>query len=985
MTVAELVVKIKANTADFNKNFDKLSKRLAADSKKMREAGKTMTMKVTAPLALMGAAALKAGADFETGMNKVAGLAGLDKTSEMFKKLEGQARELGATTQFSASQAADAMGFLAMAGMEADSIYAAMPHTLNLAAAAQMDLGTSADIVSNVMTGYGLAADDAERATDVLVKAMTSANTDLSQLGEAMKYAGPVASAMGITFEDAAAAIGLMGNAGIQGSMAGTSLRGSLARLANPTAGITDAMTTLGERLGYTSEETEAMMANVGKTGPLENMTGIVQFLEQSGAEAADMLAIFGQRAGPAMAALVSQGSEALEGLKGDLEGAGGTAKRIADIQMEGLKGAMLGLKSAAEAVAISLSSSGLLNWATKLAERVAGLLRWVANLDPKFLKWASVVGIVVAAIGPLLVVLGTLGAAIPAITAGATALGVAFTVATGPIGIITAAIAALVAGSVVLWKNWDKVTAFMQESWLKVKLRILVGVTGILEGIAKVTQFIPGVGKKVEVALEGMRAASTRAAQDVAAFSLSQAEAALAAKREAEALDTQTEAAKDAAESIDTLTGSTEGLTSAQGSLLETTEEVALSSLPHIDRAVATSRAEADSWADVIKKVDAAHVNLKNAIGGTHPTLKTHKDHLGRTVLSATEFGEAHLRGAEAVNTYLASVKDATEDTPKLGLAFNVLKAKLTDKDGLISAFGKDGFSGAVGLAKGALKGFGMDALDIATKAIPGLGPALGIAAGLFKAFGVDVNKVLGNIGNKIKGLGEKILGIFGKSRKAKKKAQTLDQFVSDVAKAGIDLSALDAVSKKAIENIMTPILTSGKASKAELLDALGLEAGALGRTIEDAFGILLQQSVDRGGDAMGAGIFAILNDVGTKLGQEFGLESGAVFEELFAYLGVSMEEAQRLAEEMRARQAGQAGDRDGETSNATGRATQTWAGDAVGQSIASSLTNNNLSNMVGMTPNQQTINVVLDGQTIATSTAPFMAGELEVRGTNF
>src|SRR5690606_23092297 len=156
------------------------------------------------------------------------------------------ARQLGADTQYSAAQAAEGMTYLAMAGFNVQQTIAAMPGVLQLAASAQLDLATAADIATNILTGYGLAVEELARVNDVLVSAMTGANTNLQQLGEAMKYAGPVASAAGLEFEEAAAAIALMGNAGIQGSMAGTSLRGAITRLLNPTRQVQDLIRELG-------------------------------------------------------------------------------------------------------------------------------------------------------------------------------------------------------------------------------------------------------------------------------------------------------------------------------------------------------------------------------------------------------------------------------------------------------------------------------------------------------------------------------------------------------------------------------------------------------------------------------------------------------------------------------------------------------------------------------------------------------------------
>src|SRR5690606_26502147 len=160
---------------------------------KMQQVGASLTRNLTLPIVALGGAALKAGADFEQGMNRVRALTGA--TGDTFKALEDQAKRLGATTQFLATEAADAMGFLAQAGFNAEQILGSMEATLNLAAAAQLDLGQAADIVSNVMQGYGLATSEAGRATDVLTQAFSSSNTNLEQLGQAMKYVGPIASA----------------------------------------------------------------------------------------------------------------------------------------------------------------------------------------------------------------------------------------------------------------------------------------------------------------------------------------------------------------------------------------------------------------------------------------------------------------------------------------------------------------------------------------------------------------------------------------------------------------------------------------------------------------------------------------------------------------------------------------------------------------------------------------------------------------------
>lgn len=354
----------------------------------MTATGRMATRRLTLPIVGMGAASLMAGANFESGMNRVRGLTGA--TGADLEALESQARSLGATTQYSAGQAADAMGFLAMAGFEADEIVGAMPSTLQLAAAAQLDLAQAADITSNILTGYGLEVSELGHANDVLATAMTSANTNLVQLGDAMRYAGPVANSAGVEFEEAAAALALMGNAGIQGSMAGTSLRGAISRLLNPTGEAADVM----RRLGI--EATDA-------DGNLVSLEAIVSQLETSGASTADMMLLFGQRAGPAMSALVSQGSDALRDLTANLRDSEGAAETLADIQMEGLTGAMRRLRSAAESLAISFADSGLLDGATSLALTFADMLQWASELNPWILQVAGGLGALVAAVGPLM------------------------------------------------------------------------------------------------------------------------------------------------------------------------------------------------------------------------------------------------------------------------------------------------------------------------------------------------------------------------------------------------------------------------------------------------------------------------------------------------------------------------------------------------------------------------------------------------------
>jgi TP901 family phage tail tape measure protein len=468
--IGALRVTLGIDTAAFTQGISNAQKQMGAIGAKMTSVGKGMTAGITAPLVAFGGLALKVAGDFEASMNKVAAVSGA--TGDELAAMRDQAKLLGATTQFSASQAADAMGFLAMAGFKANEVIAAMPGTLQLAASAQMDLGTTADIVSNILSGYGLKVEELGRVNDVLVKAFTASNTNLEQLGEAMKYAGPVASAAGVGFEEAAAALGMMGNAGIQASMAGTSLRGAISRILAPTKSMRGAMAEAG--LAFTDAQ--------GKLLPLAD---IVENLAPHAEDAGLFMELFGQRAGPAMAALVSQGSGALRDLTTELLNSGGTAERIADVQMEGFNGAMRELTSAFEGLQIAIAESGLIEWATEAVNAIAAWVQEVSKTSPELLKWGTIVAGLAVVVGPVVLALGLFATAIAAVSIP-----------------VAAVIAALGAMGVALYAFWpeivtakDKVVEFatmvgetiagLPQFFIDAKDGALLAVQQLVEGVS--------------------------------------------------------------------------------------------------------------------------------------------------------------------------------------------------------------------------------------------------------------------------------------------------------------------------------------------------------------------------------------------------------------------------------------------------------------------------------------------------------------------
>jgi TP901 family phage tail tape measure protein len=416
--------------------------RMAQDWKKVGEAaetlGKNLSVFVTAPLVAFGATAIKTAGDFEAAMNRVAGIT--RATGVEFQQLENLAKELGATTQFSASQAADAMGFLAMAGFDTNQIISALPGTLELAAAGNLDLARAADIASNVLSGYGMEAEEVGRVNDVLALASISANTNVEQLGNAFKFVAPVASAMGVSIEESAAAIGIMSDAGIQGEMAGTALRNILAELAKES-----------DTLGVSVYDTNGVML------PLAD---ILAQLESRGFTTAESMGEFGMRAGPALQALLSRGSGALRDLTTNLEGAGGTAARLAATNMEGFNGAVLNLRSAVEGLQIAIAQSGLLDFFQSLVERLTGVIRQLSTLDPAVLRVITVVSGLAAAVGPLLFVFGRLLVEIPRMVAAFNVLrGAMLLLFAPPAGIFLAAGAAVVALGMHFFGRRDSLT----------------------------------------------------------------------------------------------------------------------------------------------------------------------------------------------------------------------------------------------------------------------------------------------------------------------------------------------------------------------------------------------------------------------------------------------------------------------------------------------------------------------------------------------
>lgn len=294
-------------------------------------------------------AAVKVGSEFEAEMSKVSAISGA--VGEDFDRLTEKAKEMGAKTMFSASESAQAMEYMAMAGWKTADMLDGIEGIMNLAAASGEDLATTSDIVTDALTAFGLSAQDSTHFADVLAAASSNANTNVSLMGETFKYVAPVAGALGFSAEDAAVAIGLMANAGIKGSQAGTALRSMMSRLAKPTAEVETAMSKLG--LSLTDSE-----------GNMKSLDAIMQDLRQgfsglSEAESANVAAsLAGQEAMSGLLAIVSASDDDFEKLRSSIYECDGASAAMAETMQNNLQGQITILKSSLEGLGIEIYES---------------------------------------------------------------------------------------------------------------------------------------------------------------------------------------------------------------------------------------------------------------------------------------------------------------------------------------------------------------------------------------------------------------------------------------------------------------------------------------------------------------------------------------------------------------------------------------------------------------------------------------------------
>lgn len=340
MADGKVVIETGLDTSGIEKGISKISS-LASTGLKSTVA---VIGGVSTALAGAGAYAVKVGSDFESAMSKVEAISGA--TEAQIQKLTEKAKEMGATTKFSATESAEAFQYMAMAGWNSAQMIDGISGIMNLAAADGLDLATTSDIVTDALTAFGLAASDSTHFADILATASSNANTNVSMLGESFKYVAPVAGAMKYSVEDVSKALGLMANASVKGSMAGTSLKTALSNLAAPTNKMKQAM----KKYGISLTDSEGNMKSLDEVMKnLRESLGDLSEKEQTAAATT----IFGKEAMAGMLAIVNASEEDYKKLSDAIANADGTAQKMADTMNDNLQGKITLAKSAIEGLGI--------------------------------------------------------------------------------------------------------------------------------------------------------------------------------------------------------------------------------------------------------------------------------------------------------------------------------------------------------------------------------------------------------------------------------------------------------------------------------------------------------------------------------------------------------------------------------------------------------------------------------------------------------
>ncbi|UXR54481.1 phage tail tape measure protein [Staphylococcus schleiferi] len=452
--------------------FSQWGPKLQDIGKKMQAVGKSMTLHVTAPVVAGFGLAAKKSIDFDDSMRKVKATSGA--TSGEFQQLRDKALEMGAKTKFSASQSAEALNYMALAGWDTKDMLNGIDGVMQLAAASGEDLAEVSDIVTDGLSAFGLKAKDSSHFADVLAQTSSKANTDVHGLGEAFKYVAPVAGSFGFSVEDTSIALGLMANSGVKASQAGTALKTMMTRLTG-TSG--EAKKTM-EKLGITITDSQGQMLPFRDImDQLRKSIGGLSEAQQSAA----VKTLFGQEAMSGILPIINASDEDYKKLTKSIDNSTGASERMSKEMEGGIGGSIRRMKSAIESMAISIgdvlaphirrAADLLASLADKFTSMpgwaktaVVGIGVFAAALGPLILTmgaFTASIGSIMGTLGPLMIgiktaggLMGFLGTKAPLAAKGLTLVGTAFKFMLGPIGLAIAAVVAIGTAFVIAYKK---------------------------------------------------------------------------------------------------------------------------------------------------------------------------------------------------------------------------------------------------------------------------------------------------------------------------------------------------------------------------------------------------------------------------------------------------------------------------------------------------------------------------------------------------
>jgi|GEM_PF-951351 len=517
----------KQETNELNQAFDKQAKkleRIAQLEGKIAQSKQRMqkSMQVSANMTVAGfglqqtgqamqralGGPMRVAAEFE---EKMAGVGAVANASESdLAKLTATSRKLGAETSYSASESADGMKYLAMAGFKTNQIIATMPGLLNLAKAGTTDLAAASDISSDILSGFGLNPDQMDRVSDVLTATFTTANTNLSMLGETMKYVAPIARQAGMSLEETSAMAGLLGNVGIKSSQAGTTLRAMVTRLAAPTSAAAKTLQSLGVETQDASGNMRNMIDVIGDMAEATDGMGSAEKLQA-------LKDVFGEEPAAGMAELLSQeGAKGITKYLDVVTNSQGRAAQVANKMGDNAKGKLKELSSAVESLQITLGNA--------LLPTVKSVSIWLTNVARNVDKWAAAhpglvriltitagaIGVLAAAGGPLLLAFASLNSIIAITRYGMVAFSAISKLAAIRMGLVTAAqwamnaamlanpillivvaVVALIAVlGVLIYKYFEPLKAFLGGFWdgfLQGFSPIISGLSGLFTALAPI------------------------------------------------------------------------------------------------------------------------------------------------------------------------------------------------------------------------------------------------------------------------------------------------------------------------------------------------------------------------------------------------------------------------------------------------------------------------------------------------------------------